>query len=198
MKSLIKDIEMPTGGIGEAIALMGLMSSMGGAKSPKSVDLRSGAEREAADRAAQESISRANYFSRLRETPDFGYPEERGRGFELAYSRARRELPERLAGTYADLGFGPRGVGPQAAGTARELSRLEESQASQEAQDRAAWRQYVESSGTANLPAVPGTGAGIFTERQPSPFAQLIGPVAGAVGQRVGQRIPLPFLEGSQ
>jgi hypothetical protein len=193
---------MPTGGVGEAMALMGLMSAIGGTKSPKPVDVRSGVEREASDRAAQESISRANYFSRLRETPDFGYPEERGRGFELAYSRARRELPERLAGTYADLGFGPRGVGPQAAGTARELSRLEESQASQEAQDRAAWRQYVESSGTAELPAVPGTAGSLFNPRQPSPFAQLIGPIAGAaggaVGGRIGQRIPLPFPEERQ
>lgn len=149
--------------------------------SPKPQDLRSPAERRAADVSARQAVERSNYFSRLRGMPDFGWSTER-ESYLPSWLRSEKELKEDIAGTYADLGFGPQHVGPQAAGTSMALERMREARLG----DERAWRRYVESGGTAELPAVPSTGAGMFAPRQPSPFAQLLGPVAMGVGYGLG------------
>lgn len=154
---------------------------MKGPKPPEPRDLRSTREKEAADASARASIEKEERFAGYRAQEDFGYDTQRLASLDPAYSQARENISEQYSQLYARGGFGPNRVGPQAASTSREFRKLEAGRAANEATDRGNWRRFVETSGTSDLPPVPGPQIFQPQPRGPSQFAQLLGSAVGNV-----------------
>ena len=135
----------------------------GGSSGPQ--DMRTNEELARDNAIAKENQQRLEHFQGLQSQEDLGYASS-GRGAAIAapYQDAIARVPEQSANIYASGGFGPKGVGPQAAGTLRETRRLEQGQAQQTSGDVANWRQYVTSSGDTPLqsggPAIAQGGGG--------------------------------------
>ena len=115
-------------------------------------DLRSAAEKARDINKARADEERLNTFRGFQSQEDLGYAESgRGEAISQPFNRVIGDLPEEYSNIYANAGFGPKRVGPQAAGLGRETTELRTRQAEQEAASVANWRNYVTSFGDTPL-----------------------------------------------
>ncbi len=121
-------------------------------KAPQPIDMRLPGEQARDVDKARADQERLGMFRGLQGQADLGYASSgRGQAINQPYERLIGEIPEDFANLYASAGFGPKGVGPQAAGAARETRLLGEQRASQESADIANYRQWVETFGESPL-----------------------------------------------
>lgn len=154
------------------------------APSPEVIDIRSPAEKEAADLYAGLSGGRSRYFSNLMSQPDLGY-QSQDAALDPIYNRMRSRYAENVEQSAAERGFEPLRYGPAVSEIARGNQEMGENRAADEIARKQWWQQYVTSGGVGGGPPV---GRSVYQGPTPgpSPFASLLSPVLGGIGYGLG------------
>ena len=149
-------------------------------------DLRTAQEKQRDINKAQADEQQLNKFRGYQGQEDLGYAESgRGEAISQPFDRVIGDLPEEYANIYASSGFGPKRVGPQAAGLGRETAELRTRQSEQEAASVANWRDYVRTFGNTQLSV-----GGPQIAQKSATTEKSGGGIGGALGNLIGTFIP--------
>ena len=145
-------------------------------------DLRTSQEKARDIDKARADQERLGKFRGFQSQEDLGYAESgRGEAISQPYDRLIADLPEKYANLYGASGFGPKRVGPQASGVARETRELETSKAEAVSDSTANWRDYVTSFGN-----VPLNVGGPQIAQKSATTKKDSGGIGGALGGLIG------------
>ena len=156
----------------------------GGPPEPK--DMRLPQEQARDVNKARADQERLDMFRGYQGQEDLGYGASgRGEAIRQPFERVIGDLPEEYSNIYANAGFGPKRVGPQAAGLGRETTELRTRQAEQESASVANWRNYVNSFGDTPL----SVGGPVVAQPQGG-GGGIGGALGGLIGTLGGSLIP--------